>query len=335
VLVAQGSTRYTQDLVAPLSQILHDGTATHVYGHARLASVAGSTRTWYSSDALGSVRQTLTDAGVVASTTSYDPWGVVQDGIQPQFGFTGELHSGSMVYLRARWYNSEYGIFTVRDPFAGYPKQPQTLSQYVYTENNPVNKVDPSGFVSIFIGGRGSEKHLDDPFNPQHMVGVWEMGRRFTNNSTITGSSFIAPWNAIAAIEGTLVQSRNICESEPVILVGHSLGAMTAYYVADSIEDVDLLVTLDAINLVMPRSLWSKPQNVKRHINIISEISIHNEGGIAAIKFFGGAENFLVRGAVHTTLDNEFLDQERTKPNPAWRLIEDAIREVLNTNYWP
>ena len=57
---------YTQDLAAPLTQILQtiDGgtTTDHLYGLERLASVAGGTRTWYGSDALGSVRQTLDDS---------------------------------------------------------------------------------------------------------------------------------------------------------------------------------------------------------------------------------------------------------------------------------
>ncbi len=50
VLVAQTTggttTRYVQDLAAPLSQILSDGTASYVYGVDRLAGVTGGVRTW-------------------------------------------------------------------------------------------------------------------------------------------------------------------------------------------------------------------------------------------------------------------------------------------------
>jgi RHS repeat-associated protein len=145
VLVAQGSTRYTQDLQAPLSQVLSDSTATHVYGYDRLASRSGSTRTWYSSDALGSVRQTLNDGGSVATTTAYDPWGQVTQGSVATFGFTGELQQDDAIYLRARWYQPSTGTLLGRDPFAGYEHQPASLHPYVYVANDPTNRVDPSG----------------------------------------------------------------------------------------------------------------------------------------------------------------------------------------------
>jgi len=51
----------------------------------------GATRTWYSYDALGSVRQTLDDAGTPLGAVNYDPWGTVESGTVPAFGFTGEL----------------------------------------------------------------------------------------------------------------------------------------------------------------------------------------------------------------------------------------------------
>jgi YD repeat-containing protein len=67
VLVIDGTTTYAQDLAAPLSQVLSDGTANYVYGHDRLRAQGGP---WYVGDALGSVRQTLDDAGAVLATTS-------------------------------------------------------------------------------------------------------------------------------------------------------------------------------------------------------------------------------------------------------------------------
>jgi hypothetical protein len=80
VLVAQELdsivTPYTQDLVAPLSQILNDGTVQYVYGNERLFGTDAIERTWYSGDALGSVRQTFDDAGLVQQAVSYDAWGV-------------------------------------------------------------------------------------------------------------------------------------------------------------------------------------------------------------------------------------------------------------------
>jgi YD repeat-containing protein len=84
VLVRTGATTYTQDLAAPLTQILQarqGGTTTHyLYGLERLASTSGGTRTWYAADALGSVCQTLNNSGSVLSNINYDPWGQVESG---------------------------------------------------------------------------------------------------------------------------------------------------------------------------------------------------------------------------------------------------------------
>jgi YD repeat-containing protein len=41
VLVCENGTAYTQDLAAPLSQILHDSSASYVYRHERLCAVGG------------------------------------------------------------------------------------------------------------------------------------------------------------------------------------------------------------------------------------------------------------------------------------------------------
>ena len=94
---------------------------------------------------MGSVRAVLDGAGAVQSTTSYDPWGVPTAGSVDPFGFTGELHDGDLVHLRARWYHPSIGTFTSRDPFAGFDTLPYSLHPYQYAYSNPVLWTDPSG----------------------------------------------------------------------------------------------------------------------------------------------------------------------------------------------
>ncbi len=142
VLVSDGTTTYAQDLAAPLSQVLTDGTANYLYGHDRLRALGGP---WYVGDALGSVRQTLDDAGGVVGSVQYDPWGVPTAGTPQPFGFTGELHSAGQVYLRARWYAPGQGRFVSEDPFAGFPEIPYSLHAYQYGYSNPVRWTDPTG----------------------------------------------------------------------------------------------------------------------------------------------------------------------------------------------
>ncbi len=142
VLVSDGTTTYAQDLAAPLSQVLSDGTANYVYGHERLRALGGP---WYVGDALGSVRQTLDDAGGVLATTQYDPWGTPQGTLSTPFGFTGELHSAGQVYLRARWYAPGQGRFVSKDPFAGFAEMPYSLHAYQYGYSAPTVWTDPTG----------------------------------------------------------------------------------------------------------------------------------------------------------------------------------------------
>jgi RHS repeat-associated protein len=148
--------------------VLQIGTTNYRYGMERLAAQSGSTRTWYGADALGSVRQTLDAAGVPQATTNYDPWGQVQSGSVPTFGFTGELHDGAagLVNLRARWYNTRAGTFTAVDPFDGFAEQPYSQHPYQYAYANPVVWTDPSGqYVQDAISGR-----INQPKNPRDLT---------------------------------------------------------------------------------------------------------------------------------------------------------------------
>jgi RHS repeat-associated protein len=133
-----------------LSQVLSDGTDTYVYGHARLRALGGP---WYVGDALGSVRQTLDDAGAVLGSVQYDPWGVPTAGTPQPFGFTGEVHNAGQVYLRARWYAPGNGTFTSRDPFAGWAERPYSLHPYQYGYSNPLRWTDASGKQPSLLRG--------------------------------------------------------------------------------------------------------------------------------------------------------------------------------------
>ncbi|MFP4440683.1 MAG: hypothetical protein ACLFVO_25900 [Chloroflexaceae bacterium] len=68
------TTHYTQDLAAPLSQVLQirqpDQTTDVLYGLERLGTVSSGSTTWTGGDALGSTRLTLDDAGAVVGPTS-------------------------------------------------------------------------------------------------------------------------------------------------------------------------------------------------------------------------------------------------------------------------
>jgi RHS repeat-associated protein len=142
------TTRYAQDLAAPLNQVLADGSASYIYGHERLAGVQGGARTWYSGDALGSVRLTLSDAGAPLGTANYDAWGTPEQSLIAPFGFTGELQDAAgLVDLRARWYNPGTGTFTAQRwrTNESWNEIPYSHHVYQYAYSNPVLYTDPSG----------------------------------------------------------------------------------------------------------------------------------------------------------------------------------------------
>jgi RHS repeat-associated protein len=58
-----------------------------------------------------------------------------------------------LYYLRARFYDSVSGRFWSADSWEGDENSPLTLHKYLYTEGNPINRVDPSGKFGVVFGG--------------------------------------------------------------------------------------------------------------------------------------------------------------------------------------
>ena len=125
-------------------------------GSQLLALVTGDGYTvHYTLDHLGSPA-TLTDAGGLASTVSFDPFGT--GGIN--FGalqFTGhERDQGAgLDYMHARYYTASLGRFFSVDPVRGKTRLPQSQNRYAYVSNNPLNYIDALGLVPCTVTYRG------------------------------------------------------------------------------------------------------------------------------------------------------------------------------------
>jgi RHS repeat-associated protein len=145
------TTTYALDLNTGLTQVLNDGTNTYLYGVGRIAQT-NTTTEYFLGDALGSVRQMTDATGEITLAKSYQPYGEtlssVGNGSSP-FAFTGEQQDVSgLTYLRARYYSSDAGRFLTRDTWAGNINQPLSLNQWNYTNGNPINYTDPSGYCA-------------------------------------------------------------------------------------------------------------------------------------------------------------------------------------------
>ncbi len=104
-------------------------------------------------DALGSVRQLTDPNGNLTLSKAYDPYGTVAQSAgagQSGYGYTNEYQDSynDLVYLRARHYAPSMGRFLTRDTWAGNYNRPGSLNRWGYVEGNPINAVDPSGYIT-------------------------------------------------------------------------------------------------------------------------------------------------------------------------------------------
>ncbi len=127
------------------------GTATdHVYANG-FVSTDGNyiSRSYYHTDALGSVRLGSDANRNVIFSDGYQPFG--QDNGTPTgtmaYRFTGKPASQTtgLYYYYHRWYDPTTGRFISSDPKKGHLSNPQTLNSYIYVVDRPTSMVDPSG----------------------------------------------------------------------------------------------------------------------------------------------------------------------------------------------
>ena len=95
----------------------------------------------------------LTENGKLTNSYRYDPYGSLVSGTPDAvnyYGYNGESANvkTGFQYLRARYYNPASGTFTSEDPYLGTQTEPLSRNRYAYTQNNPVNYTDPTGYAS-------------------------------------------------------------------------------------------------------------------------------------------------------------------------------------------
>ena len=147
---------FTWDWATGVPELLSDGDSLYLIGYDTLGWQSGADWTFVLPDALGSVRQETDAAGAVSAAREWSPYGEELalsgvegvGGAQAGLGFTGEWFDANvgLQYLRARWLDVGTGRFTQVDLWRGTPNEPASLQCYVYTNNNPVNRSDPSGY---------------------------------------------------------------------------------------------------------------------------------------------------------------------------------------------
>jgi RHS repeat-associated protein len=105
-------------------------------------------------DAMDNVRFLTDLGGNVTDSFDYDGFGnvIARSGTTTATHlYRGEQFDADlgMYNLRARYYNPDSGRFWTRDSFSGLLDDPQSQHRYAYAQNNPVNRIDPSGHYSL------------------------------------------------------------------------------------------------------------------------------------------------------------------------------------------
>jgi len=150
-------TQYIVDPALWIDQVIEehnetgDLTARYTYGLQRISGQlpGESEEVYYLSDGLNSTRQLTDQNGTTTASYSYDAFGVAEASIASanEYLFTGERleTETGLIYLRARYVDPAIGRFISKDPLgisAG-------LNAYIYVENDPINKIDPAGTLSL------------------------------------------------------------------------------------------------------------------------------------------------------------------------------------------
>ncbi len=109
------------------------------------------------------------------------------------------------------------------------------INLYIYTGNDPLNRIDPTGKRDIFIGGYGDSKSgIVRNYATQQM--------RLNPNRDIRYFS----WSDTSSIQNAVASTP---QNEPLNVIGHSLGGAEAMRQDGVLRPIDTLVTIDPVDM--------------------------------------------------------------------------------------
>jgi RHS repeat-associated protein len=150
---ATTTSRYTWDptvsQVPQLSSIETAGATWNLtYGPGGWASIHSNAvlnPVAVATDVHGSV--IASTGNTLARNSTYTAYGTAAgtNTFEPRLGYRGELTLDNQLWLRARSYQSATGLMSAPDPVIGRPGKTTLANAYHYADNNPLNRIDPTG----------------------------------------------------------------------------------------------------------------------------------------------------------------------------------------------
>lgn len=210
-------TQYINDVTTENTQVLVEygkkakDTVAYNYGNERLSYEDAKNKNKadtfiYNYDGRGSVSNVLDDNGTSMVQYSYDAFGETTiSGKQAKktentYQFNGESTDKvtGLQYLRARYYDSTTGRFISEDTYSGDMSDPLTLNKYLYTNNDPVNYIDPTGHFLKELWNKAVE------YGKATLTTLWDVGKAVWN--VVTNPT---PQNIVEQVVNTAVKVQN------------------------------------------------------------------------------------------------------------------------------
>ncbi|WP_040951524.1 RHS repeat domain-containing protein [Gorillibacterium massiliense] len=160
---------------------------------------------WYNGH--GDVVKITDSNGNVLNSYDYDTWGKLlssSETMSNPFKYAGEIYDEEtgFYYLRARYYSPDTGRFITEDTYEGDITDPLSLNLYVYCNNNPINRVDPSGNDSYVF-------YDPSNFSGQAASEAQRLANLYGTTSWLIAinneAQFTSEWNKMGIIDGEKV----------------------------------------------------------------------------------------------------------------------------------
>ncbi|MFH1376195.1 MAG: RHS repeat-associated core domain-containing protein, partial [Candidatus Woesearchaeota archaeon] len=163
--------------------------AIYVHGVEMISKRDISGTLYYLYDNIGNTVATINWDGTVNTRYEYDAFGKVRSETpsgdtrnKNKFvgghGIVDDSDDDGLIYMRARYYDSEIGRFISRDPIGILGG----LNLYVYCDNNPINYVDPFGNCKKYGNLDDAQRQkVQDAIDRLRDIGLNDMADRLQN----------------------------------------------------------------------------------------------------------------------------------------------------------